>query len=512
MPIPRNGQKHNLPLLGYAAVIGLAAGLVTSLYRFILTYLETFSIAAYGYISQHAALILPAFIVLAAMGLGTGALIKKYRMASGSGIPQIKGVLTGYLKANWLSTLIAKFVGGAVAMAAGLSLGREGPSIQIGASVAAGIGNKLVKNESDRRILMASGASAGLSAAFNAPLSGVVFTLEELFKYFSPLVLLTSMIAAVVSDAVSRVMLGSGSIFNFSITGSIPISQYWILLVLGAALGVFGAVYNKVLLVSVKLFEKIKDRRFRPVLAFLLAGVLGLLFPAVICGGHVMIDTVSIQSSLGFLCAALLLKFLFSMVSYGSGAPGGIFFPLLVMGAVFGAIFAQLSISFFGVDQALFANLVILAMTGLFTAIVHAPITGIVLLVEMTGSFSHFLPLSVVALTAYVVATLCGGKPIYDSLLLNMIPTQGEAAFGKDAVQRVTVETVVHFGSIADQKYVHELPLPDSCTLASIKRHGKEFVPDSDSHILAGDYLVCLTDSPDETRAREALDALTKSP
>ncbi|MDR0286670.1 MAG: chloride channel protein, partial [Clostridiales bacterium] len=163
-------QNHNLPLLGYSAIIGLAAGLVTSLYRIVLTYLEEYSFMAYGFIHNHPLLILPAFIVLGGMGYGVGILIKKYKMSSGSGIPQIKGILTGYFKVSWLGTLIAKFVGGSAAMAAGLSLGREGPSIQIGASLGQGIGGKLVKNNNDRRILIASGASAGLAAAFNAPL------------------------------------------------------------------------------------------------------------------------------------------------------------------------------------------------------------------------------------------------------------------------------------------------------------------------------------------------------
>jgi H+/Cl- antiporter ClcA len=307
------------------------------------------------------------------------------------------------------------------------------------------------------------------------------------------------------------VLLGSASIFDFSVTATIPISQYWILLILGVALGVFGAIYNKVLLISVKLFEKIKDRKFRPIIAFLAAGIFGLLFPVVIGGGHSMMDKINIQSGVGFLCAALLLKFLFSMISYGSGAPGGIFFPLLVMGAALGAIFAQISISFFGVDQALFTNLVILAMAGLFTAIVRAPITGIILLVEMTGSFSHFLPLSVVAVVAYIIADLCKSEPVYDSLLHNMIAAQNNDSAEQNLVHRITIETVVHFGSFADQKYLREITLPDNCLLVSVQRHGKEFIPDGDSKILAGDYIVCLTDLSDETKVREVLDKLTKN-
>jgi len=416
-------NRRTLPLLGYSAVIGLAAGLVTTLYRFALTHLEEYSVKAYGYVSDHILLIIPTFALLALAGYGTGILIDKNRMLSGSGIPQVKGVLMGYFKVNWLSTMIGKFFGGCVSMLAGLSLGREGPSIQIGASMAQGVSDKMAVTDEEKSILVASGASAGLAAAFNAPLSGVMFTLEEVFKSFSPIILLTGMIAAVISDSISRLVMGSASIFNFSVT-DIPISEYWMLLILGAALGIFGAVYNKVLLSSIKLFGRIKDRKLRPVIAFLIAGVFGLLFPTVICGGDSMINSISIGSSIGFLCIALVLKFLFSMASYGSGAPGGIFFPLLVMGAAFGAIFAQIFMIGFGLDQSIFYNLIVLAMAGLFTAIVRAPITGIVLLVEMTGSFNLILPLSLVAVVAYVTADLCKSEPIYDSLLRNILKTE----------------------------------------------------------------------------------------
>ena len=512
---PINDYKNLLsdsakfPLLGYSAVIGVAAGLVASLFRLVLIYMEDWSIEAYSFISGHTILVPPAFILLAVMGYLTGVMLKRYKMAGGSGIPQIKGILMGYFKMGWLSTLIAKFVGGAGAMLAGLSLGREGPSIQLGAAVAQGIGGRLAKSDHEKRILIASGACAGLAAAFNAPLSGVIFTLEEVYKYFSPLILLTAMIAAVISDAVSRLIFGAGAIFNFVVTGSIPISEYWILIVLGIILGLCGALYNKTLLLSLRLFKKIKNDKIRPIPAFLCAGILGLLFPYVICGGHGLMDQLTMTAGIGFLITVLLLKFLFSMISYGSGAPGGIFFPLLVIGATIGAIFARVSIAWFGLDQSLFANIIILAMAGMLTAIVRAPITSIILLVEMTGSFSHLMPLSVVSLLAYVTADLLKSEPVYDSLLHNMLAGQSGVVSDKDGLRRITIETVVHLGSLADNKYVREIPFPENCLLVSVIRHNREYMPHGDTKILAGDSIVVLADITDETSVRETLCGLT---
>ncbi|HBI27116.1 MAG TPA: ClC family H(+)/Cl(-) exchange transporter, partial [Peptococcaceae bacterium] len=125
-------------------------------------------------------------------------------------------------------------------------------------------------------------------------------------------------------------------------------------------------------------------------------------------------------SSITFLCLLLLFKFILSMISFGSGAPGGIFFPLLVMGSIIGAIFGNVAINFLGFDQSLFFNFVIIAMAGFFTAIVRAPITGIILLIEMTGSFANLLSLTFVSIVTYITATLLKSKPIYDTLLRNM--------------------------------------------------------------------------------------------
>jgi H+/Cl- antiporter ClcA len=515
-PKPINDYKSllagnsRLPLLGYSALVGLGAGLAASLFRLLLTYMEELSLNAYGYIASHAALIPLAFVALAAMGYATGLLLKKFKMIGGSGIPQVKGILTGYFKIGWIGSLLAKFFGGAVSMLAGLSLGREGPSIQIGAAAAQGIGEKLAKTDYEKRILIASGAGAGLSAAFNAPLSGVMFTLEEIYKYISPTVLLTAMIGAVVADAISRLICGSESIFNFTVSGAIPIANFWILIVMGVALGLLGAAYNKTLLAAIKLFQIIKQTTFRPVPAFICAGLFGLLFPSVLCGGHTLIKQIDMTTGLGFLLAAFALKFVFSMISYGSGSPGGIFFPLLVMGAVIGAIFARVSIAWFGLDQSLFANMVILAMAGFFTAIVRAPITGIILLVEMTGSFSHLLQLSVVSVTAYIASALVKSEPIYDSLLHNMLARHTAGLSEQDSTRKITVETVVHHGSQADGKYVRDLALPENCLLVAVIRDHKEYIPHGNTLIQPGDSIAVLTDMANETVVREMLDELTK--
>ena len=200
-------HTHNrkLSIVYKSILVGICASLITVLYRLVLTKAEAVSLLIYSYVGQYRSLIFPLFIILGVMGWLIGLLVKKYPMISSSGIPQVKGQLMGYFQNPWISTLVAKFIGGAVSILAGLSVGREGPSIQLGATTAHGLGNRLAATRTERKILIASGASAGLATAFNAPLAGVMFSLEEIFKYFSPTILLATITSAVTADFISTI-------------------------------------------------------------------------------------------------------------------------------------------------------------------------------------------------------------------------------------------------------------------------------------------------------------------
>ena len=503
-------ENRTVYLLMKSIVVGLVVGMVVIAYRWVLTYAEEFAVAVYAFFNQHPAGIPLLFIGLGAMGYFVGWLVSKNRMISGSGIPQLKGILMGYCKHNWFSTLWKKFVGGAVAILGGLSLGREGPSIQLGAAVGEGIGKKFGENRLERKILMVSGASAGLASAFNAPLAGVLFALEEIFKYFSPVILLSTMSAAVVADFISKQVFGLRPIFDFNVPAAISLKDYWILIVLGIVLGLMGALYNKILLKTQWLYKRVNqlDIKIKMIFPFMIAGILGLTYPLVLGGGHSIIEALSIEQGIAFLIVLWLVKFAFSMISFGSGAPGGIFFPLLVLGGTIGAIFAKCAIGYLGYEEILFYNFVILAMAGYFTAIVRAPITGVVLIIEMTGSFNHLLSLTVVSLIAYVTADLVKSPPIYEALLENLIHDQeGEQRESHHSLKTV-IETVVQYGSSLEQKQIKEVNWPDKCLVIAIKRGKQEILPTGDTRIKAGDYLVVLTDKNAEVHTREVLDVL----
>jgi len=181
------------------------------------------------------------------------------------------------------------------------------------------------------------------------------------------------------------------------------------------------------------------------------------------------------------------------------------------MGSLLGGIVGNVAISGAGVDPQLFFNFVALAMAGFFTAIVRAPITGIILLIEMTGSFSHLLPLTVVSITAYVTADLLKSTPIYESLLELQLEAKQAEASERDSYKMITFESIVHFGAAIEGKKVRDLEMPFGTLIIAIRREGIDITPHGDTEIRAEDYLVVLTNVKDEPKVRELMAELTES-
>jgi H+/Cl- antiporter ClcA len=425
-PVPKIDISFAKLLMGI--LVGLAAGLVSVFYRASLDYAEKGTRLAISYVSNHPFRIVMWFIFLIIISILVSKLISYEPLISGSGIPQVSGEVQGKLNQNWFGILICKITGGILCILGGLSLGREGPSVQLGAMAGKGISKWLKQDIGDERLLLTCGAGAGLAAAFNAPLAGILFAFEEVHKKFSSAVLFTAISASFTADIISKQVFGTSPIFHFGTKNPLPFENYWIVIILGIILGILGGIYNITTLKTQDLYGRLRNIRpcFKMVIPFVIAGILGFTMPQVLGGGHTMIKMLE-QGSLTLYSILILLlcKFFFSMISFGSGAPGGIFFPLLVLGSYIGGAFGLFCVSFFGLDTALISNLILLSMAGYFTAIVRAPFTGIFLICEMTGFYYDMLPLMIVSLTAYTVAAMLKCVPIYDSLLERILKKHG---------------------------------------------------------------------------------------
>lgn len=427
----RNKKKDQFEiiLIGEGLLVGTVGGLIVLLYRIALQFAGQWLNEIRQFVGNSPIKAVGWFLLLILMAVIVGCLVKWEPIISGSGIPQLEGEMDGKLNPVWWRVLPAKFIGGFLSVFAGLSLGREGPSIQLGAMTRKGLSKLLKRGEYEEKVMLTCGASAGLAAAFHAPLAGIMFSLEEVHKKFSVAVLVSVMTASISADYLASQFIGIEPVFQFEIHHALPQNYYWMILVLGVILGVGGVFYNWFTLKVQEVYQKIPflNHEIKKVLVpFLLSGILLFVMPEILGSGHNLIDMLTEhQLILGTAIILFLCKFIFSAVSFGSGAPGGIFFPLLVLGAFVGGIFGMFGVRYFGLSPEYINNFVLLAMAGYFTAIVRAPLTGIILIFEMTGSLSQMLSLTVVSLAAYVTASLLRSEPIYDSLLERLLKKQG---------------------------------------------------------------------------------------
>ncbi len=494
----RRAERFRVILIGEGIIVGGLAGMVVLLYRLLLENAGRWMQWILDFIDGRPLWVFLWFAALAVLAFVVAGLVTIEPLISGSGIPQLEGEMVGKIDQVWWKVLPAKFVGGFLCILGGLALGREGPSIQLGAMVGKGASRYLDRGKTEERYLLTCGASAGLAAAFHAPLAGVMFSLEEVHRNFSAAVLLSVMSASLTADFLCTAVLGTDSVFQFTLTEALPPEYYGLLVLLGVVLGFLGVFYNWFTLWVQSLYNRLTGlpTAGKILIPFLIAGVLGLVAPELLGTGHSLVDELTAGGmAVGTMAFLLAGRFLFSAVCFGSGAPGGIFFPLLILGAFIGGIFTCAGHALFGIDMMYLNNFVLLAMAGYFTAIVRAPLTGIILIFEMTGTVSQLFSLAVVSICAYIVATLMRSEPIYESLLAGLLKRRGEIP--AEGGEKVLGEFVVSQGSLAAGKKVRELEWPRESLLVAVKRGDNELIPKGSTRLLPGDSLVVMADEYD---------------
>lgn len=480
-------------------LVGLAAGLVAIAYRLALGYIGHFSSQMFTWAKSnvlYSALLVMAFVVL---GVVIGYLVKWMPLSSGSGIPQIQGEVLGVVNMHPKRLIFAKFLGGSLANLGGLSLGREGPSIQLGGAAGKLVSQLLKRNNNEERYLISAGASAGLAAAFNAPISGTLFTLEEMHKNFSPLLLVPSLLASVTADYLSKNVFGLQPVFSFTVEEALPLNYYAWLILLGICCGIIGAFFNFSLLKGQDIYKKLPlNKTYWPVIALLISIVFAFTFPYVLGGGHdIMEEIAEHPMAVGMLIAILLLKIVFTSISYGSAAQGGIFLPVLVIGGVTGALVLE-SLGTFGfIPKEYYINFIILAMAGVLTGVIRSPILSVLLVTEMTGSFLHISSLCFVVITAYLTAELLKSKPIYESLLERLLEGLKVEDKQKKVSTKALAEFYVRIGSSIDGKMLKDMEKPKNSLIVGLYRGEEQIVPQGDTVIQGGDRIVVLCESED---------------
>ena len=426
------------------ALVGLFTGVIVAALRYFLDEADIYRPIIFAHVDSLGRIIVAAFVMILLAKFLAWA-IKFDGQVAGSGVPQIKGILQGRMQmVKPLRLLAIKFIATVLAIGAGLSLGRAGISVQFGAAVG-NFFSKIIYADNKQHeavegnFLLTAGAGAGLAAIFNAPLAGVIFCIEELRKKYSQEILIAATTAAVMASFIVKIVFGVRPVFetitatplsmpavmttpNFEMASALsamPIKFAALFIFLGIICGVLGALFSKALIISLDTYDRLKifgAKRYA--IPLLLAIPLGMELPEVLGCGNVLVDEILV-THLGISLLMILLagKIIFTLISFGTNAPGGLFLPVLVIGALIGNIFARLgnSLHIFTADWT--TLFIIFGMVAFFAAVVKAPVTGSILLLELTGQFSHLVGLIVVSGAAFLISDLCGGEPIFSALL-----------------------------------------------------------------------------------------------
>lgn len=485
-----------LKIIGWSLLIGLTVGLVVSCFRWLIEYsLENWK-QLYALARTSWLWLLVVLLLFGVITWLIGWIIKPEPHVKGSGIPEVELQLADKLTLTRpLSIVWRKFVAGVLAIGSGGFLGREGPSVQLGAALGQTLAEKLKLDQQNWRLFVSAGAASGLSAAFSAPLAGTMFVLEEVSHSFSVLLWLGSLSGALMADLVTEKVFGLTPVLKISYQQSMPLRYYWILIVLGLLLGLLGFLYQQITLQSSRfylLFSRI-PRQYHAII--MLVGVLpvAVWFPQIIGGGNSLIISLpSVNWGIGMLLVVFLLRFILSAVSFGSGVPGGIFLPILTLGAVIGALVGATFHALGLLPAVYIPNLIIFAMAGYFAGISKAPFTAIILITEMVGSLAHLMPLATVSLLAYVVIDLLGGAPIYESLAAKMhLNQQLTNLTGRLDQFKFIVSPVSNLTG----KEVRQVAWPAGAILTRITRDEKQVVAKGDTVLRPKDQLTILVDS-----------------
>jgi CIC family chloride channel protein len=341
--------------------------------------------------------------------------------AGGSGVQEIEGTLLGERPLRWRRVLPVKFVGGGVALGAGFVLGREGPTVHMGGATALGVARGAGCGRHEAMALVAAGAGAGIAAAFNAPIAGVLFVVEEMrreapynFQGYHAV-----LIACVAATLVTEVLAGVGP--ELSLTMTAPrLAHYPLFAGLGILLGAFGVAFNRLVLAALDLFAGWSERAGWTLVLALSLGLTTLLFtlPAGTGGGEQLVQPlVARHLPLDALLVLLGVRLAATLASYAAGAPGGIFAPILGLATVAGLAFAEAVARFAPQLMLEPAAIAAGAMAALFTASVRAPLVGVVLVAELTDAYSALLAITLCTAMASLTAAALGGEPLYVSLL-----------------------------------------------------------------------------------------------
>ncbi len=420
-PVDSRGESADA-LIGFvlaAALVGVLTGLAAASFRLLLEQGARLrgALAAWAHGSWWGLLVV--VLVCSAAAAIAAALVHRVEPhAEGSGIPRVEAIADGRVRPDRFRILPVKYIGGLLAISSGMALGREGPSVQMGGTAAVIVATLTRRNIADLRILVAGGAAAGLATAFNAPIAGGVFVLEELVKRFDPRTTLATLVASASGFAAARLLMPSRYEFHMKPLADPRLVESGWVMVIGLVTGVLGVLYSEAVMGALRRADTSRlPNEVRAAATGVLVGLLVWTAPDLAGGGDNLTQrALSGRGALLAVVGILVLRFALGVVSYAAGTPGGLFAPMLVLGSQAGLLVGLVAVHITPHAMPSLPACAVIGMAAFFAASVHAPVTGLILATEMTGNTNQLPPMLGACAIAMLVAVALRSEPIYDRL------------------------------------------------------------------------------------------------
>lgn len=504
------------PVLVYGSLTGLLVGTAVFFFKLVAEWLMEKSKTVYLFVQQNPWWIFALVGGALALAFLSSALQRWCKECKGGGIPRAEGVLRGLLTFRWLRTAIAVVVNSFISFFAGLPLGSEGPSVLLGTAIGGGTSKLPLSHDSWNRYIMTGGACAGFAVATGAPVTGLLFGLEETHKRFTPMLFLmcaSSVIFGVAASEVWSLVLGvtPQPLFNFSAyLAPFSLADVWIPLVVGLVVALVACGFNALLFFMGKAYDtKLKKvpQWARLVVVFLLAVAVGVLKVGnfngadALYGGGGLIEELAQSGataekfSWSVVFALFCVRFVTIAFATSSGATGGMFIPMLSIGALLGALVAEILVSL-GVSTDLYATIVLLSMVAFMGAATRSPLTALVFTVECTWSFTSLFYVAVAVFVSYLICEIFKVEPLYDVLLQRMVEKHNQGKPHKILKLRYVVAP----DAFAVSKSVRDVLWPANTKVSQIVADDnvKRMDDDGEKKICAGDIVTIYVQTYDE--------------
>ncbi len=506
-----NKANYGFQIVAVGALTGAFAGLTVTLFNTVLTIVEEFAQHTYGVLRAHPAFLPLLFLTLFVGSIVIGGVLRLLPILRGSGFAQTEGAARGLLRYKWYEALTGMFASALFLALMGFSAGGEGPSIMIGGACGEGVSALLRRNAVVKRYQITGGACAGLAVALNAPLTGIVFAYEETHKRFTPEVFVCSFSSVVVAIVIRNLLrpamgLEVGPFLSaFTLPADAALGFVGYVLLASVAVALIGVAFYFLLFALRKGFAAL-NRKFKfahgcagYVVAFALAGTFGLLSVYSMGSGVSLIEGLAAgaertpdvfgASLVLSLVLILFFRFLAAAANMGTDLPCCSSVPMMAMGAVIGKL---MSLAFvpMGMDPALSDALVVVCMVTFFTTVVKSPLTGIVMAVELTWSFTFLLPVAAGVAVGYVVGDLFRTEPVYDRLLDEMLEER------KRRLKKIV--THVRVGGNAAGRAIRDILWPYTALVTGVRRGEATLTPSGLTELAEGDLLTVEGSPEDE--------------